>query len=235
MNPSAGKTGYRILLAFALPACSGGAFISAGVPSGLEVFPAETSDLPTESGVSDSGTAEGGSSAADAPAVESSEAVDRDAQFVDAGLNAVDAADAADAAVCLQDLSGVGQADFSVSFVVEGAAGGGPLLEQRATCGQYDPQWYAFELPTGHLATYFYDGAGGFQLQSVSVLSDGAPHRVTLARSSLVFSISVDGQLDTSVPRAGWAPAALPLLEVGRSPCTPAFAGTISAACVSKS
>lgn len=144
-------------------------------------------------------------------------------------------ADSADAStVCADDLSSVHAGDFHVDFDVLGVAAEGPLLEQRSVCGQYEVQWVVAETSAGNVDTYFYDGSGGFQLQSVATVNDGVWHHVVVARVALTFSITIDGQLDNSVPNAVWSPPTLSLLQVGRSACSAAFAGQIKNVCVTR-
>lgn len=154
----------------------------------------------------------------------------------EAGSGASDAQVEADAAPngCANDLSNILGGDFHIDFEVLGVAGGGPLLEQRSVCDQYSVHWLIAETQSGNIITQFYDGSGGPQLQSVATVNDGALHHVVVARVALTFSITIDGQLDNSVPNAVWSPATLSLLQVGRSACASPFAGQIENVCITR-
>lgn len=159
---------------------------------------------------------------------------------VDARVDAVGAADAAGEAGdasngCADDLSNVHTGDFHIGFDVLAMAGDGvPLLGQRSDCGQYTAQWDVTELSSGNIDTYFYDGAGGADLQSVTSVNDGVWHHVAVARVLATLSIAIDGRLDNSIGGATWSFGSLPLLQVGRSICNTPFTGQIKNICVTK-
>jgi predicted RNA binding protein YcfA (HicA-like mRNA interferase family) len=133
---------------------------------------------------------------------------------------------------CADDLSHVGAGDFRVTFDVLATSveSDGPLVEQRATCGQYDPHWLV-AIAAGHVVAQTYDGSAGATLQSVGTVNDGARHRVAVARVAGTLSIAVDGVVDTSEPNAVFAPGALPAMQVGRSACASPYSGQVTNAC----
>lgn len=191
---------------------------------------------------------DGGSDATDPPidgggAVDAPVADPVDARADAPGVDAMDAGDApvsVDAAAesgadCVNDLSDVGAGDFHIDFDVLATAveSDGPLVEQRATCGQYDTHWLV-AIASGHLVVQTYDGNAGATLESVGAVNDAAPHRVVAARVAGTLSISIDGQIDTSEPNAVFAPGALPLMQVGRSACASAYSGQVTSACVTR-
>jgi len=235
------KTTAKLLLSFVLlllPAC-GSAFSVDGLaaPADEDAGPSGTDSAPNPERDAGQGP-ESAPVGEDAHglgerAVEAA-AVDRDGGAADgmAGDAPVEAGDAP--SNCVNDLSDVGAGDFHIEFDVVGGASGGPLVEQRASCGQYNVEWIVAETASGNINTWFYDGSTGFGLQSVGTVDDGAKHHVVVARVTLLFSITIDGQLDTSIANAVWAPPTLPLLQVGRSACTTPFTGQITGACVTR-
>jgi|HubBroStandDraft_2_1064218.scaffolds.fasta_scaffold88129_3 hypothetical protein len=155
----------------------------------------------------------------------------------DAAVSIPDAqSDVVDAQVaCVDDLSDIGASDFHVAFdlLATSTETDGPLVEQRATCGQYDAHWLVAEA-AGHLVAQTYDGSAGATIQSVATVDDGVLHRVVVARVSGALSISIDGAIDTSEPNAVFAPGSLPAMQVGRSACAPQFSGQVSSVCVER-
>ena len=224
------KTSSIVLLMFAAAAvlfgCSGAPFTAADLLATTDAgatadvgttLAADTNPAPGKDGSSggSSSSSSGGSSSSSGG--EAGSVHEEGGVMLDARAGASNAADAqgeaGDAASsCADDLSHVGAGDFHIEFDVVGIAGGGPLVEQRSTCGQYDVHWLIAETASANIITQFYDGSTGPQLQSVATLSDGVRHHVAVARVALLFSITIDGQLDSSVASAVWAPPTLPLL-----------------------
>ena len=188
----------------------------------------------TSSGSSSGSSSDGG----DAGSTPGEAGVPPDAQ-VDAA-NIADAQPAAadaptDSGSCGDDLSSINNGNFHISFdlVATSTQGDGPLVEQRATCGQYDPHWLV-AIASGHLVTQTYDGSAGATLQSVATVNDGGRHHVVVAHVAGTMSVSIDGVLDNSIPNWTFYPGTLALLQVGRSACASPYSGQVTNACVTR-
>jgi hypothetical protein len=141
-----------------------------------------------------------------------------------------------DSGSCANDLSNIQTGDFHISFDVLAATTvtDGPLLEQRGSCDQYTNHVVIAEQSTRIIAEIGY-GVGSVNVQSIDTVNDGIWHHVVVARVSGTLSITIDGQLDNSIPNAGSVPLGpLALLQVGRSACTTSFAGQIKSVCVER-
>ncbi len=141
-----------------------------------------------------------------------------------------------DSGSCANDLSNIQTGDFHISFDVLAAATvtDGPLVEQQESCDPYSYHVSVIE-ETAHIFTEIGDGTGWVNVQGVTAINDGLLHHVVVARVAGTLSISVDGQLDNSIPNGGDVPLGpLGLLQVGRSPCNPPFAGQIKNVCVER-
>lgn len=164
----------------------------------------------------------------------SPDARDAAPDVVDAGSHLDAAPDVAPS--CADDLSNIAASNFHIAFdlLATGVQSDGPLVEQRATCGQYDVHWL-IAAASGHIVIQFYDGAAGITLQSIATINDGVLHHVVVARVSGTISISIDGAVDNSSPNLVFAPGTLPLMQVGRSACTTAYPGQVTNACITRS
>ncbi len=142
-----------------------------------------------------------------------------------------------DSGLCVTDLSGIGTADFHISFDVLAttAVTDGPLLEQRGACDPYSEHMVIAEQAT-RIITEIGDGAGWVNVHSIDAINDGIWHHVVVARVAGTLSITIDGQLDNSVPNGGTVDLGpLALLQVGRSARTTPFGGQIKNVCVTRS
>jgi hypothetical protein len=131
---------------------------------------------------------------------------------------------------CPNDLSNIHDGDFHIDFEVLGAESGGPLLEQRSVCDPYSVDWLIAEQDKHNIIVQVSDGNYA-SLESVATINDGIWHHVVVARISGTMSITMDGQLDNSIPNAT-SLTTLALLQIGKSACAPPFAGQIKNVCI---
>jgi hypothetical protein len=140
-----------------------------------------------------------------------------------------------DSGSCANDLSDIQTGDFHISFdVLSMPQSSGPLLEQRAVCDPYSVDWLIAEQLTYNIIVQIGDGAGYVNLDSIATINDGVWHHVVVARVSATLSITIDRQLDNSIPNGGVSLGPLALLQVGKSACAAPFAGQVKNVCISR-
>lgn len=134
---------------------------------------------------------------------------------------------------CSETLSGVGLADFAISFrIITTTREASAVLFQRAACASGD-YWDIQLAPGGRLKVKLADARGEFSnLTTEAAVNDGQPHAVLARRTALTLGIWIDGA------PAGSAPAPqmfgqLPPLGVGvDNPCVGPLMGTVAEVCL---
>ncbi len=137
-------------------------------------------------------------------------------------------------AVCDNDLSNIGTADFRIQFTVTTSqTTNAALLSQRAVCT--NGMFWDIRILNHQIFAETDDGTGNYTgLYSNKVVNDGLPHFVVVKRVSGVLSIDIDCQADTS----GASPAVLGSLAAFEqsTPCvseaTEPLDGTLTDVCV---
>jgi hypothetical protein len=139
-----------------------------------------------------------------------------------------DGGDAAlvDAPACLTTLSGVGPADFYVSFLLTTTTTSAmALVNQSGACqaacgGRASTEWDVFLAPDGLVQVETDDGVAAdriFVLNGAHV-NDGNPHHIIASRVGGQLSVSVDGVSSATVSDSNEL-TTLPALVVGSDPC----------------
>lgn len=127
---------------------------------------------------------------------------------------------------CLTDLSGVGTGDFSIRFTLTTTATPAEymaLLNQRSRCDNTLPGWDVWMKGQGNLEIMVFDGGGSAYANVTDnrPINDGAPHRISVARSGSSLTIGVDGIFNTYPGQPIMPLASLSPLNVGIDPtCT---------------
>ncbi len=149
-----------------------------------------------------------------------------------------DSAGAADANVCITDLSGIGTANFRVSFKVQTTATTlTTLVYQRALC-KHAEFWDIHVSPGGKIgAETDNSGAPYTVMSSTRSINDGAVHAIVVARVSRILTITIDGVVDSSASSLANFGVLPPLGSVSGNPCEgvglqAALAGSLTDLCV---
>jgi hypothetical protein len=106
-------------------------------------------------------------------------------------------------ATCMTDLSGIGTANFHISFRMQSIQTGlTTLVYQRAVCdrGEF---WDVRMNPGGILGVEVDNGTTHYALvRATKPVNDGALHSIAIARVEQILSLTVDGSLEaqTSAP-----------------------------------
>jgi hypothetical protein len=142
-------------------------------------------------GASEAGRVDGADASGDVAAGDdAADATSNDAR--DAAPD-VSGPDASDAAICTNDLSNIGAADFRIAFTITTRATAlSALLNQRPVCNHGD-FWDVRLSPDGTLAVETDDGTHYTPLFSTLSVNDGNPHNVMVSRVSGTLSIVIDG------------------------------------------
>lgn len=218
--------------------------VAPGLDAGSDATPGSTdaaSDAgfdasPTDASPADASAVDG--SSGDASAVDASLDGGTDGSS-DAGASDASSADAADAAppVCTGDLSNLGTGDFHVNFTITTAQGNGEVavISQRDVCS--NGMFWDVRMGNGQLGVETDDGQGDYTaISGTTVVNDGQPHQVKIARVSGTISFTIDGAAagSTTSPASF---SALPALVSGTDICvgqdsTVVFVGTLANVCV---
>lgn len=134
---------------------------------------------------------------------------------------------------CINSLSGIGAADFTIGFrVVTTSTAASAILFQRAACDSGD-FWDIQLAPEGRPKIKLSDKAGAMTtLTAAAIVNDGRRHEAVFQRTGGALSVWVDGA------QVGTAPApqvfgSLPALGVAAGdPCIGPLAGAVSDVCL---
>jgi hypothetical protein len=144
-----------------------------------------------------------------------------------------------DAGACVDDLSNVGTADFTIAFKVKTTQTGlVTLVYQRATCDR-GLFWDVRLNPGGILGAEIDNGTSHYTVVfATTPIDDGAVHTVVVKRVSQIISVTIDGIREASgsaLANLGTLPR---LGSVSGDPCervdgTTILTGTLTDLCVS--
>ena len=143
----------------------------------------------------------------------------------------------APAASCVNDLTGIGAADFSIAFTLTTTATvGSGVISQRAIC-MHSSFWDVRTNAVGALGFELEDTARRYTVMQVdAVLNNGQPHNVQVCRRAGRVYGYVDGKLAGQVESQTIVGMLAPL-AIGTTKCGPldgtrALVGTVADVCI---